>query len=57
MKIIQTRIPTDDEICDMLLREDAYMILKIRHNPSDAKGIRWNVMRTKFSILNRFGKL
>jgi len=57
MKIIQTRIPTDDEICDMLNREDVYKILKIKHNPKDFQGISWQVMRTKFSILRRFNKI
>ena len=57
MKLVKIRIPTDDEICDMLKREDFYMILKIRHNPDARQGIKWNVMRTKWSILHQFGKL
>jgi len=57
MKLVRKRTPTDKEICDMLSREDYYMILKIRKNPDSRQGIRWNVMRTKFSILNQFGKL
>lgn len=56
-RLKRTRIPTDKEICDMLKREDYYLILKIKKNPDSRQGIVWNVMRTKWSILNQFGKL
>lgn len=48
---------TDKEIIDMIHREDYYMILKLRRNPEERQGIKWNVLRTKWSILNQSGKL
>lgn len=45
------------EVLDMLGREDYYKILKIRKNPKDYLSIRWNVMRSKFAILNTTGLL
>ena len=56
-RLKRTRIPTDDEILAMLKREDYYKILKIRAHPEDALGIRWQVMRTKWSVLNQMDKL
>ena len=56
-RLVQTRIPTDEEIIAMLNREDYYLILKIRHTPKNRLGLKWNTMRTKFTILNRYGKL
>lgn len=52
-----TRFITDEQIIDMLKREDYYMILKLKRNPEDRTQIRWNVMRTKWSILNQNSKL
>lgn len=57
MRLKRTRIPTDEEILDMMKREDYYLILKLRANPEDTQKIRWNVMRTKWSILNQMDKL
>lgn len=51
------RLITEENIVDMLKREDYYMILKIRRNPEDRQQIRWNVMRTRWSILNQNNKL
>ena len=45
------------EVLDMMNREDYYKILKIRKNPKDYITIRWNVMRSKFAILNTSGLL
>lgn len=45
------------EVLDMMNREDYYKILKIRKNPKDYISIRWNVMRSKFAILNTSGLL
>ncbi len=45
------------EVLDMLGREDYYKILKIRKNPNDYLSIRWNVMRSKYAILNTTGLL
>jgi len=56
-RLKRKRIPTDNEILDMLKREDYYLILKIRAHTEDRRGIRWNVMRTKWSILNQMDKL
>jgi len=56
-RLKRTRIPLDSEIIDMMKREDYYLILKLRANPEDAQKIRWNVMRTKWSILSQMDKL
>lgn len=56
-KIRLKKIPTDKEIVDMIKREDYYLILKLRRSKEDKTAIRWNVFRTKWSILNQFGKL
>jgi len=56
-RLKRTRIPSDDELLDMLKREDYYIILKILAHPEDKRGIRWNTMRTKWSILSQFDKL
>ncbi len=55
--LVRKRIPTDVEIIDMMKREDYYLILKLRAHPEDSQMIRWNVMRTKWSILNQMDKL
>jgi len=55
--LVRKRIPTDTEILDMMKREDYYQILKINAHPEDRQLIRWNVMRTKWSILNQMDKL
>jgi len=55
--VVLSRIPTDDEIVDMLKREDYYLILKLRRSKTDHTAIRWNTMRTKWSVLHQFGKL
>ena len=51
------KLITDEQIINMLKREDYYMILKLKRNPEDRQQIRWNVMRTKWSILNQNDKL
>lgn len=56
-RLKRIRIPTDQEIIDMLHREDYYKLLKIRAHPEDRRAIIWNVMRTKWSILNQMDKL
>jgi len=56
-RLKRTRIPTDENIIDMMKREDYYLILKLKANPEDRQKIRWNVMRTKWSILNQMDKL
>jgi len=56
-RLVRTRIPKDREIIDMLNREDYYKILKILAHPDDKRSIRWNVMRTKWSILMQMDKL
>jgi len=56
-RLKRTRIPTDENIIDMMKREDYYLILKLRAHPEDSQKIRWNVMRTKWSILNQMDKL
>lgn len=48
---------TPEEIIAMLNREDYYKILKIKHDPKDALNIKWNTLRTKWSILNQNGCL
>ena len=57
MRLKRKRIPTDQEIIDMMKREDYYQILKIHAHPEDRQMIKWNVMRTKWSILNQMDKL
>jgi len=56
-KISLKKIPSDKEIVDMMKREDYYLILKLRRSKEDHTAIRWNTMRTKWSILSQFGKL
>jgi len=56
-KIRKIRTATDQELIDMIKREDYYLILKLHRNPTQRQAIRWNVMRTKWSILNQYGKL
>jgi len=48
---------TDDQLIDMLKREDYYLIVKINKHPEDRLQIRWQALRTKFSILLQNGKL
>ena len=48
---------TDQEILDMLRREDYYLVLKIRNNPDEHMKLKWNTMRTKWSILFNNKKL
>jgi len=36
------RVGTDQEVIDMMKREDYYLILKIKKNPREARGIKWN---------------
>ena len=54
-KIIRKNTP--EQIVAMLNREDYYKILKIRYKPKDALNIKWNTLRSKWSILNQNGCL
>ena len=47
----------DQEIIDMIKREDYYTVLKNRRTPEDSRENRWLALKTKFTILNRNGKL
>ncbi len=51
------RKQTDQEVYDMLAREDYYMLMKFKRSPEDKREIRWNVLRSKWSILNQRGRL
>ena len=55
--MISYKVRSFQQVLDMLSREDYYKILKIRKNPRDYLSIRWNVMRSKFAILNTSGLL
>jgi hypothetical protein len=44
----------DDQIVNMLKKEDYYKILKYRHNPRDKRAIRWQILRNKWLILNSY---
>ncbi len=42
---------------EMLLafhREDYYTVLRIKKNPDDQVSIRWNGLKTKYSLARRF---
>lgn len=55
--MIQKKTRPVSEVLIMLKREDYYKILKINKNPKDYLSIRWNVMRSKFAVLNSSGYL
>ena len=52
-RVMITKKLTPQEILDALNREDYYKILKVKKNPREYLTIKWNSMRTKFTILNR----
>lgn len=44
---------TDQQIIDAIGREYYYMILKNRKHPEESMTHKWQMLRTKWSILNR----
>ena len=50
-------IESEQEIINMMNREDYYLVVKNNKSPEDRVQNRWQVMRTKWQILNRNGLL